>query len=57
MDDEDRDKYIQLIKEEQRNRLIKRIMFFLLFSSLGVAIYYGSKYATNMTHLTCNFTQ
>ena len=56
MDDEDRDKYIKLVKEEQRNRLVKN----LIISALVVGICAGAYYVVPLffnNPLTCTFTR
>ena len=62
MDDEEasrkeiRDKYIKLVKEEQRNRLVKN----LIISALVVGICAGAYYVVPLffnNPLTCTFTR
>jgi len=56
MDDEDRDKYIKLVKEEQRNRLVKKLILFALFFGIFATAYYVIPLFFN-NPLTCTFTR
>jgi hypothetical protein len=56
MDDEDRDKYIKLVKEEQRNRLVKKLVLFTLVFGICITAYYVVPLFFN-NQLTCTFTR
>ena len=56
MDDEDRDKYIKLVKEEQRNRLVKNLIISALVVGICAAVYYVVPLFFNIP-LTCTFTR
>lgn len=56
MDDEDRDKYIKLVKEEQRNRLVKNLIISALVVGICAAVYYVVSLFFN-NPLTCTFTR
>ena len=56
MDDEDRDKYIKLVKEEQRNRLVKNLIISALVVGICAAVYYVVPLFFN-NPLTCTFTR